>query len=246
MDNAKIALVTGGSRGIGAATARALAADGWDVAISYLRQQESADAVVADCVALGRRAVAIQGDVSVEADVQHLFVRVAADLGRLRAVVNNAGVVPPAAPVQDYTAGRVGGLFATNVTGAFVTAAAAVRTMSTEHGGSGGVIVNVSSRAAQLGGAGEYVDYAASKAAIDALTIGLAAEVARAGIRVVGVRPGLIDTDIHSPGRLERLGSSPPMGRPGTAAEVADTIAFLVSDRASYITGATVDVSGGR
>lgn len=137
-------------------------------------------------------------------------------------------------------------LFAINVTGAFLAAGLAVRAMSAEHGGSGGVIVNVSSRAAQLGSPGEFVDYAASKAAIDILTVGLAAEVAKVGIRVVGVRPGLIDTDIHAPGRLARLGTTPPMGRPGTAEEVAAAIAFLASDRASYITGTTLDVSGGR
>ncbi len=246
MDGATVALVTGGSRGIGAAAARALAADGWDVAISYLSQRARADEVVADCVAMGVRALAIRADIAVEDEVHRLFAEVAAGLGCLGAFVNNAGVVPPSASVEDYTADRVGRLLATNVTGAFVAAGRAVRAMSTRHGGEGGVIVNISSRAAQLGGSGEYVDYAASKAAIDALTIGLAAEVAGEGIRVVGVRPGLIVTDIHPPGRLERLGSTPPLGRPGTADEVAATIAFLVSDGASYITGTTIDVSGGR
>lgn len=246
MADIKIALVSGGSRGIGAAAARALAADGWDVAISYLTQRAKADAVVADCVALGVRALAIRADVAVEADVHRLFAEVAAVLGPLGAFVNNAGVVPPSASVADYTAERVNRLLTTNVTGAFIAAGQAVRAMSTLHGGFGGVIVNISSRAAQLGGPGEYVDYAASKAAIDALTIGLASEVASVGIRVVGVRPGLIVTDIHPPGRLERLGSTPPLGRPGTADEVAATIAFLVSGAASYITGTTIDVSGGR
>ncbi|GAA2097506.1 SDR family oxidoreductase [Microlunatus panaciterrae] len=242
----KVALITGGSRGIGAATARALAAEGWDIAISYRARQDAAEQVAEECRALGRRALTVRADVSDQDDIAALFAAAATGLGEIDAVVNNAGVVPPASRVEHYDADRVNQLFATNVTGAFLVAAHAVRRMSSMHGGRGGVIVNVSSRAAVLGGAGEYVDYAASKAAIDALTIGLAAEVGAEGIRVVGVRPGLIDTEIHAPGRLERLGSTPPMGRPGTAEEVADTIAFLASDRASYLTGTTVDVSGGR
>jgi NAD(P)-dependent dehydrogenase (short-subunit alcohol dehydrogenase family) len=246
MQTANIALITGASRGIGAATARAMASDGWDVALSYRSQQSDAEQVLDDCVALGRRAIAVQADVSVESDVQRLFDQVADSLGPLGALINNAGIVPPQADVADYTADRLRELFAVNVTGAFMAARQAVLVMSTARGGAGGVIVNVSSRAAQLGAPGEFVDYAASKAAIDALTIGLAAEVASSGIRVVGVRPGLIDTAIHAPGRLERMGNTPPLGRPGTAAEVASAIAFLASDRASYITGTTLDVSGGR
>jgi NAD(P)-dependent dehydrogenase (short-subunit alcohol dehydrogenase family) len=242
----QIALVTGGSRGIGAATARALAAAGWDVAISYRTRQEEAEQVVRDCRALGRRAMAVQADVSVETDLHRLFAAVADGLGPLTTLVNNAGVVTPPGTVDTYTAERISRLFAINVTGAFLAAGLAVSAMSVERGGRGGTIVNVSSRAAQLGGAGEYVDYAASKAAVDILTVGLAAEVAKEGIRVVGVRPGLIDTDIHLPGRLERLGHTPPLGRPGTAEEVAAAIVFLASDQASYVTGSTLDVGGGR
>lgn len=245
MGTARTALVTGGSRGIGAATARALAADGWDVVLSFRTRQAEADRVVEDCQALGREAMAVQADVADEADLHRLFEQAAA-LGPLGALVNNAGYTPSAARVSDYTADRVSRLFAVNVTGAFLAAGLAVRAMSTELGGSGGVIVNVSSRAAQLGSAGEFVDYAASKAAIDMLTVGLAGEVAEVGIRVVGVRPGLIATEIHAPGRLDRLGSTPPLGRPGTAEEVAAVIAFLASEGSSYVTGATLDVSGGR
>jgi NAD(P)-dependent dehydrogenase (short-subunit alcohol dehydrogenase family) len=246
MDAPRTAVVTGGSRGIGAATAQALAADGWDVAVSFRARQAEAQLVVDACRASGRRAVAVRADVSVEEDVHRLFAEVTAALGPVTAVVNNAGVVSPPGRVETFTADRIRRVFATNVTGAFLVAGQAVLAMSTEHGGHGGVIVNVSSRAAQLGSAGEYVDYAASKAAVDTLTVGLAAEVAAVGIRVVGVRPGLIATDLHAPGRLERLGSTPPMGRPGTADEVAAAIVFLASDGASYITGTTVDVSGGR
>jgi NAD(P)-dependent dehydrogenase (short-subunit alcohol dehydrogenase family) len=245
-DVAKIALVTGGSRGIGASTATTLARQGWDVAISYRVRADVAEAVVDSCLQLGRRAVAVQTDMANEADIAKLFDDVDRELGTLRGLVNNAGVVTPGAKVADYTAERLEQLFAVNVTGAFLAAREAVRRMSSSRGGSGGVIVNVSSRAAALGGAGEYVDYAASKAAIDALTIGLAREVAGEGIRVVGVSPGLISTEIHAPGRLARLGSSPPLGRPGEPQEVANAIGWLISDEASYVTGATLDISGGR
>jgi NAD(P)-dependent dehydrogenase (short-subunit alcohol dehydrogenase family) len=222
-----------------------MATDGWDVVLSFRTEEEAAARVVEDCRELGRQALAVQADVAEEADLHHLFEE-AATLGPIRALVNNAGYTPSAATVADLTADRLQRLFAVNLTAAFLAAGLAVRVMSSDYGGSGGVIVNVSSRAAQLGSPGEFVDYAASKAAIDILTVGLAAEVAKSGVRVVGVRPGLIDTDIHAPGRLERLGSTPPMGRPGTADEVAAVIAFLASDQASYITGATLDVSGGR
>ncbi len=198
------------------------------------------------CLQLGRRAVAVQADMASEADVVRLFATVDRELGPLSGLVNNAGVVTPVARVAEYTADRLQRLFAINVTGAFLAAREAVRRMSTARGGSGGVIVNVSSRAAALGGAGEYVDYAASKAAVDAMTVGLAREVAGEGIRVVGVSPGLITTDIHAPGRLERLGSSPPLGRPGEPQEVANAIGWLISAEASYVTGATLDISGGR
>ncbi|MGZ4748809.1 MAG: SDR family oxidoreductase [Oryzihumus sp.] len=241
-----IALVTGGSRGIGARTALTLARHGWDVAISYREREADATAVVEACREAGARAVAVRADVAVEADLVALFCAVNDRLGRLDALVNNAGIVPPLRRVEDYTAARLEQVLAVNVAGPFLAAREAVRRMSTAHGGRGGVIVNVSSRAAALGAPGEYVDYAASKAAIDAMTIGLAREVAGEGIRVVGVSPGLIDTGIHAPGRLDRLGHTPPLGRPGTPAEVADAIAWLVSDEASYVTGSTLDISGGR
>jgi NAD(P)-dependent dehydrogenase (short-subunit alcohol dehydrogenase family) len=246
MTSARTALVTGGSRGIGAATAIGLARDGWDVAISYRERKDEADRVVAACAATGRRAFAVAADMADFNGVEPLFEAVERELGPVTALVNNAGVVSPAGLVADYDAARLERILAINVTAVFLVAGSAVRRMSTARGGSGGVIVNVSSRAAVLGGAGEYVDYAASKAAVDALTTGLAAEVAREGIRVVGVRPGLIETEIHAPGRLDRLGGSPPLGRPGTAEEVAAAIVWLASDAATYVTGTTVDVSGGR
>ncbi|HEU4945765.1 MAG TPA: SDR family oxidoreductase [Kribbella sp.] len=240
------ALVTGGSRGIGAATAVALATDGWDVGLSYRTRAEEAAEVVAACERLGRRAVAVQAEVTEPADIERLFDTVTSELGRLGAVINNAGVVSPKGLVADYDLARLERVFRINTTGAFLVAGAAVRRLSTERGGQGGVIVNVSSRAAVLGAAGEYVDYAASKAAVDALTVGLGNEVAREGIRVIGVRPGLIETEIHEPGRLERIGTTPPLGRPGRADEVAAVIAFLASGRSSYMTGSSVDVAGGR
>ena len=243
---AKSVLVTGGSRGIGAATARRLATGGWDVAVSYRADSAAADTVVRDCRAAGRRAWAFRADLADPADVEALFVAVDAEVGTLDGLVNNAGVVSPGARVDAYTPERIRAVFDLNVTGAFLVAGAAVRRMSTRHGGTGGVIVNVSSRAAVIGGANEYVDYAATKAAVDVLTVGLAAEVAREGIRVVGVRPGLIDTEIHSPGRIERMSDLVPLGRPGTADEVAAAIAWLLGDDASYVTGSTLDVGGGR
>ena len=240
------ALITGGSRGIGAAAAIALAEDGWDVGLSYRTRSDEADEVVAACEKLGRRAVAVQADVAEATDIERLFDAVTSELGRLGAVLNNAGVVSPSGRVADYDLDRLERVFRINTIGAFLVAGAAVRRMSTARGGQGGVLVNVSSRGAVLGSAGEYVDYASSKAAVDTLTIGLANEVATEGIRVLGIRPGLIETDIHEEGRLERIGTTPPLGRPGRAGEVAAVIAFLVSDRSSYMTGTTVDVSGGR
>lgn len=239
-------LVTGGSRGIGAATALRPAADGRAVAITYRDRVDAADEVVARCRAAGVEAIAVAADLADPAAVEPVFTEVDQRLGPLGALVNNAGIVSPAGPVATYDADRLRSVLDLNVIGAFLVAGAAVRRMSTDRGGAGGTIVNVSSRAAVLGGAGEYVDYAASKAALDVLTVGLAHETATHGIRVVGVRPGLIDTEIHAPGRLERLGSSPPMGRPGTADEVAGVIAFLLSNAASYVTGASIDVGGGR
>jgi NAD(P)-dependent dehydrogenase (short-subunit alcohol dehydrogenase family) len=241
-----VALITGGSRGIGAAVAVALAADGWDVGVNYRTRADEAARVVKACEELGRRAVAVQADV-VEADqIERLFDTITAELGPIGAVINNAGIVSPSGRVAEYDAERLERVFRINSISAFLVAGAAVRRMSTAYGGDGGVIVNVSSRAAVLGSANEYVDYAASKAAVDALTIGLANEVAKEGVRVLGVRPGLIETDIHEPGRLERIGTTPPLGRPGKAEEVAELIAFLASDRSSYMTGSTVDVAGGR
>ena len=241
-----VALVTGGSRGIGAASAVALAADGWDVGVNYRTRADEAERVVKACEELGRRAIAVQADV-VEADeIERLFDTVTAELGPIGAVINNAGIVSPSGRVAEYDADRLDRVFRINSISAFLVAGAAVRRMSTAYGGAGGVIVNVSSRAAVLGSAGEYVDYAASKAAVDALTIGLADEVAKEGVRVLGVRPGLIETGIHAPGRLDRIGTTPPLARPGRPEEVAEAIAFLASDRSSYMTGTTLDVSGGR
>jgi NAD(P)-dependent dehydrogenase (short-subunit alcohol dehydrogenase family) len=239
-------LVTGGSRGIGAAAAIALATDGWDVGIGYRTRDDEAARVVEAVEKLGRRAIAVQADVVETEDIERLFDSVTTALGPITALINNAGVVSPAGRVDQYDVARLDNVFRINAISAFLVAGAAVRRMSTNYGGSGGVIVNVSSRAAVLGSAGEYVDYAASKAAVDALTVGLANEVAKEGIRVLGVRPGLIETDIHEPGRLDRLGTTPPLGRPGTPEEVAELITFLASDRSSYMTGTTIDVSGGR
>ena len=246
MGEMRVALVTGGSRGIGAAAAVALARDGWDVGISYRTQADEAAAVVASCEAVGRRAFAVRADVGEAADIERMFGEVTEALGPIGAVINNAGIVSPAGKVADYDVERLERVFRINTIGAFLVAGAAVRRMSTARGGQGGVIVNVSSRGAVLGSANEYVDYASSKAAVDTLTVGLANEVAKEGIRVLGIRPGLIETEIHEEGRLERIGTTPPLGRPGKVEEVAELIAFLVSDRASYMTGSSIDVSGGR
>lgn len=247
---APVAIVTGGGRGIGAATARLLAAQGCDVCVSYRADAAAAASVVADCEAAGRLAIAVRADVTVEADVEGLFRAADERLGRCTVVVNNAGIVAPKSRVDEMSAERVARMMAVNVTGAFVVAREAVRRMSTRHGGAGGVIVNVSSAAARLGSPGEYVDYAASKGALDTMTLGLAREVATEGVRVVGVRPGIIDTEIHAsggrPDRVAEIGPKQPVGRAGTAEEVAAAIAWLASDAASYVTGALLDVAGGR
>ena len=245
-----IILITGASRGIGAATARLAAERGYAVCVNYVRNQPAAGALVSEITRAGRRAIAVQADVAIEADVVRLFETVDRELGPLRALVNNAGILERQSRVDGIDAARIARVFATNVTGAFICAREAVRRISTARGGAGGAIVNVSSRAAQLGAPGEYVDYAASKAALDALTIGLAREVAGEGIRVNGVRAGIIYTDIHAsggePGRVDRLGPALPMQRGGDAIEVARAILWLLSDEASYSTGTFIDVAGGR
>jgi NAD(P)-dependent dehydrogenase (short-subunit alcohol dehydrogenase family) len=245
-----VVLITGASRGIGAETARLAAERKYDVAVNYRVSREAAERVAADVRARGRRAAVVQADVAVEADVVRLFDTVDRELGRLDALVNNAGIIDRQTRVEHIDAARITRLLATNVTGAFVCAREAVRRMSTRHGGRGGAIVNVSSRAAVLGAPGEYVDYAASKAALDALTIGLAREVAGEGIRVNGVRAGIIETEIHAtggePGRVARLGPQQPLGRGGWPIEVARAILWLLSDEASYTTASFIDVAGGR
>jgi NAD(P)-dependent dehydrogenase (short-subunit alcohol dehydrogenase family) len=245
-----VLVVTGGSRGIGAATALLAAERGWDVVISYVSNRVAADTVVAGAARRGARAVAVQADVSREADGVALFAQVDAAMGPLAALVNNAGILERQMRVEDMDGDRLQRIFATNVIGSMVCAREAVRRMSTHHGGNGGAIVNVSSAASRLGSPGEYVDYAASKGAIDTFTLGLAREVAAEGIRVNAVRPGVIITDIHAsggePGRVERVKGSIPMLRGGSAEEVAQSILWLLSDEASYVTGALLDVSGGR
>ena len=245
-----VLLVTGASRGIGAATARLAAQRGYDVCVNFRSNEAAAQTVVAEIRALGHKAAAVQADVAREADVVRLFESTEKALGAISGLVNNAGILEQQMRVEHMDAARLGRVFATNVTGAFVCAREAVRRMSTQHGGRGGSIVNVSSRAAVLGAPGEYVDYAASKAALDALTLGLAREVAGEGIRVNAVRAGIIETGIHAsggePGRVARLGPQLPMKRGGQAIEVARAILWLLSDEASYTTGTFVDVSGGR
>jgi NAD(P)-dependent dehydrogenase (short-subunit alcohol dehydrogenase family) len=242
-------LITGGSRGIGAATARRAAAAGWAVCLTYRSDQAAASAVVAAVERDGGRAAAVRADVAVEADVV-AAVEAATTLAPLGAVVANAAIVGEKTRVDQLTVERVERMLTTNVTGTIVTCREAVRRLSTAHGGPGGVIVLVSSAAARLGSPGEYVDYAASKAAVDTLGLGLAKEVADEGVRVAVVRPGVIDTELHAsggqPDRVARLGPGLPMGRAGTADEVAAAIVWLVSDEASYVTGSVLDVAGGR
>jgi NAD(P)-dependent dehydrogenase (short-subunit alcohol dehydrogenase family) len=246
----KVLIVTGGSRGIGAATAKLAAERGYAVCVNYKRNCAAADRVVSDIQAAGGKALAVGADVASESDVMRLFETVDAGMGPLAGLVNNAGVLEKQSRVDQIDAARIDRVFATNVRGAFICAREAVRRMSTRHGGAGGAIVNVSSRAAQLGAPGEYVDYAASKAALDAMTIGLAREVAGEGIRVNGVRAGIIYTEIHAdggePGRVDRLGPGLPMQRGGDAIEVARAILWLLSDEASYSTASFIDVAGGR
>jgi NAD(P)-dependent dehydrogenase (short-subunit alcohol dehydrogenase family) len=245
-----VLIVTGGSRGIGAATAILAAERGYNVCVNYRKSRAAADLIVSKIQAAGGQALAVGADVASESEVVRLFETVDAQMGPLAGLVNNAGVLETQTRVEQIDAARIDRVFATNVRGAFICAREAVRRLSTTHGGSGGAIVNVSSRAAQLGSPGEYVDYAASKAALDAMTIGLAREVAGEGIRVNGVRAGIIYTEIHAdggePGRVDRLGPTLPMQRGGDAIEVARAILWLLSDEASYSTGSFIDVAGGR
>jgi NAD(P)-dependent dehydrogenase (short-subunit alcohol dehydrogenase family) len=242
-----VMLVTGGGRGIGAATARLAAKRGYRVCVNYRADERSARELAEQ---IGHNAIAVQGDVAIEADVLRLFETVDEKMGHLDVLVNNAGIVDRSSRVENLSAERIQRMLAVNVTGSFLCAREAVKRMSTKHGGKGGAIVNVSSMAAKLGGAGDYVDYAASKGAIDTLTIGLAKEVGAEGIRVNGVRPGVIRTEIHAtsgdPGRVERIAAATPLQRGGDAEEVARAILWLASAEASYITGALLDVSGGR
>lgn len=245
-----IVLITGGARGIGAATALAAARAGYAVAVNYTRNSLAADEVVRQIRGLGGSAITVQADVAVEDQVLAMFAKVDAKLGVLSALVNNAGVVDHAARVDAMDVARLRRMFDTNVLGSFVCAREAVLRMSTRHGGAGGTIVNVSSVAARLGGAGQYVDYAASKGAIDTFTVGLAKEVALEGIRVNAVRPGIIDTDIHAsggqPDRAQRMAAQVPLQRAGTADEVARAIVWLLGPESSYTTGTLLDVAGGR
>jgi len=245
-----IAVITGASRGIGRATALLAAEQGYDVCVNYVRDRKAADEVVAAIERMGRRAVAIAADVSQESDVVRMFAEVEQRLGRVDALVNNAGVLEQQMRVSEMTAERLVRVLGVNVVGPFLCSREAVRRMSTRRGGAGGAIVNVSSAASRIGSAGEYVDYAASKGALETMTLGLAREVAEEGIRVNAVRAGHIYTSIHAsggePGRVDRLKDTIPMKRGGDPLEVARAIVWLLSDDASYVTGTFLDVTGGR
>jgi NAD(P)-dependent dehydrogenase (short-subunit alcohol dehydrogenase family) len=245
----KVAIITGGSRGIGRAAAIAAAARGFRICVGYASNEKAANEVVSAIAAKGGKAIAVKCDVASESDILALF-KAADGFGVLGALINNAGIVGPTTRVEDMSADRIQRIMAVNVTGSILCAREAVKRMSTRHGGKGGVIVNISSAAARLGSPNTYVDYAASKGAIDTFTVGLGLEVAGEGIRVAAIRPGLIDTEIHAsggePDRAQRLSSVVPMKRVGTADEVANAIVWLMSGEASYVTGAILDVSGGR
>jgi NAD(P)-dependent dehydrogenase (short-subunit alcohol dehydrogenase family) len=246
----KVMLVTGAGRGIGAATARLAAARGYAVAVNYRASREAAEALVEKIVAGGGRAIAVKGDVAVEKDVKRLFETVDSELGVLDVLINNAGILETSMRLDEMTAERWHRVLATNVIGCFLCAREAVLRMSTRHGGKGGTIVNVASAASWLGSPNEFIDYAASKGALDTMTIGLAKEVAREGIRVNAVRPGLIRTEIHAssgePDRVKRLEDAVPMGRGGEPEEVAEAILWLASEQSSYVMGTFINVSGGR
>ena len=243
-------IITGASRGIGAATARIAGRSGYAVCVNYLKNKAAAMQIVEEIKADGGRALALGADISQEEEVVKLFHTVDDKLGKISALVNNAGILETQMRIEDMDAARLNRVFLTNITGSFLCAREAVKRMSTKNGGKGGAIVNVSSAAARLGSAGEYVDYAASKGAIDTFTRGLAQEVAEEGIRVNAVRPGVIDTEIHAsggePGRVERVRASVPMKRGGSAEEVAKAIMWLLSSESSYTTGSLLEVSGGR
>jgi NAD(P)-dependent dehydrogenase (short-subunit alcohol dehydrogenase family) len=249
-ESAGTVLVTGASRGIGAAVAWQCAQQGWAVAVNYANDRAAADRVVERILATGGTALALQADVADEAEVLRLFETIDRELPPLRALVNNAGVIDRSARVDAISIERLQRMFGINVYGSFICAREAVRRMSTRHGGTGGAIVNLSSAAARLGAPGQYVDYAAAKGAIDAFTVGLAKEVATEGIRVNAVRPGIIETDIHAsgghPDRAREMAPTVPMQRAGSADEVAAAIVWLLSDASSYTTGAVIDVTGGR
>lgn len=248
MDN--VIVITGASRGIGAATARLAAREGYRICINYVSDDQAAQRVLADVRELGAEAIAVKADVSVEDEIIQLFHRVDAELGPVTALVNNAGTIGQKSPLEQMSEFRLLKLMKTNVVGPMLCSKHALQRMSTRHGGQGGSIVNVSSVAARLGSPNEYVDYAASKGALDTFTLGLAKEVADQGVRVNGVRPGYIFTDFHAlsgdPHRVSKLESSIPMGRGGQPEEVAEAIIWLLSDKASYSTGSFIDLGGGR
>lgn len=250
MNSSRTLIVTGGSRGIGAACARLAARQGWAVCLNYRSAEAQAKAVVAEIEAAGGKAIAVAGDVADERAVIALFDVAEQAFGPVAGLVNNAGVLAAASRLADIDLDRWNATLATNLTGSFLCAREAVRRMAVSRGGAGGAIVNMSSMGAVLGSPGEFIDYAASKGAVDTLTIGLAKEVAADGIRVNGVRPGLIDTEIHAtsgdPDRAARLGVTVPLQRVGTPGEVAEAVVWLLSDAASYCTGVTINVSGGR